>query len=46
MVVKKIDGMQTMLASYWDAGYIKLDVTDPAEPEVHRRLRLRRAPTR
>ena len=29
LVVKKIKGRQVMLASYWDAGYVKLDVTDP-----------------
>lgn len=29
MVVKKIKGRQVMLASYWDAGYVKIDVTDP-----------------
>ncbi len=29
MVVKQIDGRQVMLASYWDGGYVKLDVTDP-----------------
>jgi hypothetical protein len=29
MVVKQIAGRQIMLASYWDAGYIQLDVTDP-----------------
>ena len=34
MVVKTIDGVQTMLVSYWDAGYIKLDVTDPANPKI------------
>ena len=32
MVVKQIDGKQVMLASYWDAGYIQMDVTDPANP--------------
>ena len=32
VVVKKIDGVWTMLVSYWDAGYVKLDVTDPANP--------------
>jgi len=32
MVVKEIDGVQTMLASYWDGGYVKLDVDDPANP--------------
>ena len=29
-VVKKIDGRYIALLSYWDGGYIKLDVTDPA----------------
>jgi hypothetical protein len=29
MVVKQIGGRQVMLASYWDAGYVKIDVTDP-----------------
>ncbi|MGW0840949.1 PA domain-containing protein [Streptomyces sp. NPDC002787] len=29
MVVKKIRGRQVLLASYWDAGYIAVDVTDP-----------------
>jgi hypothetical protein len=32
-VIKTIGGRPTMLASYWDAGYVKLDVTDPANPE-------------
>ncbi|MEO8688363.1 MAG: hypothetical protein ABI611_09090 [Solirubrobacteraceae bacterium] len=32
MVVKEIDGVQTMLASYWDAGYVKLNVDNPATP--------------
>ena len=32
VVVKEIDGVQTMLASYWDGGYAKLDVDDPANP--------------
>ena len=32
MVVKEIDGRFVMLASYWDAGYVQLDVTDPANP--------------
>jgi hypothetical protein len=32
MVVKEIGGRQIMLASYWDAGYVALDVTDPANP--------------
>jgi hypothetical protein len=29
VIVKKIDGRWIMLASYWDGGYVKLDVTDP-----------------
>ena len=33
MVVKRIRGVQTMLSSYWDAGYVKLDVSDPANPK-------------
>lgn len=32
VVVEEIDGVQTMLASYWDGGYVKLDVDDPANP--------------
>jgi hypothetical protein len=32
MVVKEIGGRQVMLLSYWDGGYVKLDVTDPANP--------------
>ncbi|MDQ3741206.1 MAG: hypothetical protein M3389_09720, partial [Actinomycetota bacterium] len=34
MVVKEIDGIQTMLVSYWDAGYIQLNVEDPANPTL------------
>jgi len=34
MVVKEIEGTQTMLVSYWDAGYIQLDVDDPANPQL------------
>jgi hypothetical protein len=30
MIVKRIDGRQIMLVSYWDGGYVQLDVTDPA----------------
>jgi hypothetical protein len=30
MVVKQIDGRWIMLLSYWDGGYVQLDVTDPA----------------
>lgn len=32
MVVKAIDGRQIMLLSYWDAGYVVLDMTDPRAP--------------
>ncbi len=32
MVVKKIGNTQTMLASYWDSGYVKLNVNDPTSP--------------
>ncbi len=35
MVVKEIAGRQVMLASYWDGGYVKLDVTGvPRSPVV------------
>jgi hypothetical protein len=32
MVVKQIGGRFIMLASYWDGGYVLLDVTNPAAP--------------
>ena len=32
MVVKRIGGRQVMLLSYWDAGYVKVDVTDVKDP--------------
>ena len=32
VVVKEIDGRQVMLLSYWDAGYVALDFTDPLAP--------------
>jgi len=32
MVVKEIGGRQVMLLSYWDAGYVKVDMTDPLAP--------------
>ena len=32
MVVKEIGGRQIMLLSYWDAGYVQLDVTNPLTP--------------
>ena len=41
MVVKEINGRQIMLASYWDGGYAKLDVNDPASAGLPRRHRLR-----
>jgi hypothetical protein len=34
MVVKEIGGIQTMLVSYWDAGYVQLNVEDPANPTL------------
>ncbi|MFQ6172902.1 PA domain-containing protein [Oryzobacter sp. R7] len=32
MVVETVDGVPTMLVSYWDGGYAKLDVSNPAAP--------------
>ena len=32
MIVKEIGGRQILLASYWDAGYVKVDVTDVHKP--------------
>lgn len=32
MVVQELGGRQIMLASYWDGGYVQLDVTDPTAP--------------
>ncbi len=32
MIVKQIAGRQIMLLSYWDAGYVKVDMTDPRNP--------------
>ena len=32
MVVKEIGGKQVMMLSYWDAGYVKIDVTNPLIP--------------
>jgi len=34
MVVKQIGGRFVMLASYWDGGYVQLDVTDPAAAKL------------
>ena len=36
MVVKEIGGRQVMASSYWDAGYVLLDVTNPAKPALIR----------
>jgi len=33
MVVKKINDKWIMLVSYWDAGYVTLDVSDPKDPQ-------------
>jgi hypothetical protein len=32
VIVKRINGVQTMLVSYWDGGYVKLNVNNPANP--------------
>jgi len=32
VTVKRISGRQVMVASYWDAGYVALDVSDPTKP--------------
>jgi hypothetical protein len=32
VVVKQIGGRQVMLLSYWDAGYVAIDVTNPLAP--------------
>jgi hypothetical protein len=33
MIVKEIDGRFIMLLSYWDGGWVLLDVTDPSNPQ-------------
>ena len=33
MVVKEIDGRDVLLDSYWDGGYVLVDVENPAKPE-------------
>jgi hypothetical protein len=33
MVVKKVGRTWTLLVSYWDGGWVKLDVNDPANPK-------------
>jgi hypothetical protein len=32
MVVKNIGGKVMLFASYWDAGYVQVDITDPLKP--------------
>jgi hypothetical protein len=32
MVVKQIDGKPILKSDYWDAGYVQMDVSDPANP--------------
>jgi hypothetical protein len=32
MVVKRIGGVMTMMVAYWDAGYVQLNVDNPAAP--------------
>ncbi|MDX6586947.1 MAG: hypothetical protein QOI31_1420 [Solirubrobacterales bacterium] len=32
MIVKKVGNTLQMISSYWDAGYVQLDVTNPAAP--------------
>jgi len=34
MVVKKLGERWIMLLSYWDGGFVQLDVTDPANPKL------------
>lgn len=34
MIVKKIGDQYVMLLSYWDGGYVLLDVTNPAAPTI------------
>ncbi len=34
MVVKRIDGHWVMLLSYWDGGFVQLNVDDPANPTL------------
>jgi hypothetical protein len=33
MVVKEIDGRQVLLDSYWDDGYLLIDITNPNKPQ-------------
>jgi uncharacterized repeat protein (TIGR01451 family) len=32
LITRRVEGRWEMLASYWDAGYVRLDMTDPANP--------------
>jgi len=32
MIVKEIDGRDVLLESYWDAGYLLIDIENPAKP--------------
>jgi hypothetical protein len=32
MIVKEIDGRDVLLDSYWDAGYLMIDIENPAKP--------------
>ena len=32
MVVKQIGGKPILMSDYWDAGYVQMDVSDPANP--------------
>jgi hypothetical protein len=34
MIVKEIDGHEVMLLSYWDSGYVMLNVDDPSNPAL------------
>jgi hypothetical protein len=46
VVVKLIDGRYEMLLSYWDGGYVKLDVTVPRTTDgtIYTRRRSRKSP--
>ena len=36
MVVKEIGGRQMLMSSYWDAGYVGIDIEDPYKPKLIR----------
>ena len=46
MIVKRIGGRDIMLMSYWDGGYVTLDVTDPGQRRRRCRTPTSRPPTR